>query len=117
MDEKKFDEQSKICLFNLVSKLNNAIQHNDRRGIIYFLGLLSRYQYHPTIDWNTLVPIDMLLLQKTPRCLRKGHQDHCKESQIVKTKGFRRGRRRRRGRGKAKKEKEKSPKTTPKEPN
>lgn len=59
-------------LFNLLNHLNIAIQQNDRRSIIYFLGLITRYQYHPTFNRFTIVPIDMLLLQKTPKCFRKG---------------------------------------------
>ena len=65
------NSQFRICLFNLAQNLEIAIQHNDLRSIIYFLGLISRLQYHPCINWSSFVPIDMLLLQKTPRCYRK----------------------------------------------
>ena len=75
------NSQVKICLFNLVKNLENAIQQNDRRSIIYFMGLINRCKYHPDFSWTTLVPIDMLLLSKTPRYLRKGHKNDRKKSQ------------------------------------
>ena len=76
-----WNSQFKERVFNLASNLENAIQTNDRRNVEYFMGLISRLQYHPDIAWTTLVPIDMLLLPKTPRCLRKRLKNAGKKSQ------------------------------------
>lgn len=73
--------QFKRCLVNLNLQLNNAIQKDARRDVKYFMGLITRLQYHPTINWPTIVPFDMLLLQKTPRCLRTGCPGNRKKSQ------------------------------------
>ena len=81
-----WNKQIRICLLNLTYNLEIAIQNNDKRSIEYFLGLISRCKYHPTLSWNTLMPIDMLLLPKTPRCHRKGHKRHSSKSQTSKRK-------------------------------
>lgn len=82
-DASIWNSQFKIRLFNLSQNLQNAIQENDRRNVEYFLGLIARLQYHPTNHWTTFMPIDMLLLPKTPRCYRKGHKNHRKKSQLA----------------------------------
>lgn len=76
-----WNSQFKLRLLNLSQNLQNAIQKNDRRDVEYFMGLITRLQYHPTIGWSTFVPIDMLLLPQTPRCLRKRLAHNRKKSQ------------------------------------
>ena len=76
-----WNSQFRLRLLNLTIKLENAIQTNDRRNVEYFMGLINRCKYHPSINWTTIVPIDMLLLSKTPRYLRKGYKNDCKKSQ------------------------------------
>lgn len=80
-DASIWNSQFRVCLMNLTENLENAIHSNDRRNIQYFLGLITRLQYHPTNHWSTFMPIDMLLLSKTPRCYRKRHQDDRKKPQ------------------------------------
>lgn len=80
-DRSIWNSQFKLRLLNLTVKLENAIQQNDRRSVEYFMGLINRCKYHPDFSWTTLVPIDMLLLSKTPRYLRKGHKNDRKKSQ------------------------------------
>ena len=82
-DASIWNSQFKTRLFNLSQNLQNAIQENDGRNVEYFLGLIARLQYHPTNHWTTFMPIDMLLLPKTPRCYRKGHKNHRKKSQLA----------------------------------
>ena len=81
-----WNKQIRICLLNLTYNLEIAIRNNDKRSIDYFLGLLTRCKYHPTLNWNTLVPIDVLLLQKAPSCHRKRHKRHSSKSQTSKRK-------------------------------
>ena len=76
-----WNSQFKLRLLNLSQNLQNAIQENDRRDVEYFMGLITRLQYHPTISWSTYVPVDMLLLPQTPRCLRKRLAHNRKKSQ------------------------------------
>lgn len=49
----------------------------------YFTNLISRLKYHRTLDHGTLVPIDLLLLPKTPRYARKGSKRHRKKPQHI----------------------------------
>lgn len=76
-----WNSQFKLRLSNINMNLQKAIQENDRRNVEYFMGLITRLQYHPNLTWSTFVPIDMLLLPKTPRCLRKRLKNDCKKSQ------------------------------------
>lgn len=87
-----WNSQFKTCLYYLNLNLNKALETNDRKSIQYFMGLISRLQYHPTLNWPTIVPFDMLLLQKTPSCLRRGCKDggsksrsNCKKEDKSKT--------------------------------
>lgn len=76
-----WNSQFKLRLLNLTIKLENAIQQDDRGSVEYFMGLINRCKYHPNINWSTFVLIDMLLLPKTPRYLRKGYQNDRKKPQ------------------------------------
>lgn len=93
-DASIWNSQFKTRLLNLSQNLQNAIQENDGRNVEYFLGLIARLQYHPTNHWTTFMPIDMLLLPKTPRCYRKGHKNHRKKSQLASSSTSRRRHRR-----------------------
>ena len=48
-----WNSQFKLRLFNLTQNLQNAIQENDRGNVEYFMGLITRLQYHPTISWSS----------------------------------------------------------------
>ena len=70
-------------MLNLVRNLENAILNNDGRSMEYFTNLISRLKYHRNLDHVTLVPIDLLLLPKTPRYARKGSKRHRKKPQHI----------------------------------
>ena len=83
------NDQFKICLLDATRQLENAILNNDRRCIIYFMGIITSLKYNNLPPWSPIVPYDMLLLQKkwnySKRLddLGKEPRRHCQEKKKV----------------------------------
>ena len=82
-----WNSQMKICLLENVKQLEKAIHANDRRRIIYFLGILNCFKYHPRINSGAINLIDILLLQKTWQPHRKRFVKYSQESQTCQSQG------------------------------
>ena len=76
-----WNSQMKICLLENARQLENAILTNDQRRIVYYVGILNCFKYHPRIDSPAIDLIDMLLLQEKWNPHPKGHKKYCKEPQ------------------------------------